>query len=152
MAFGILGLIVAISFVLLVIAYSTSTRKDMSLAVSLGSAIFLFVNSALFFLGGKTPLGLVLLVFAIYSMSRYAKVKKEKAKPGDPEETVSRSLASGEMSEEEACFILEVPRGASREDIQRAFKRMMMEFHPDRQGNAYMAAKINQARDTLLGS
>jgi predicted membrane protein len=150
MAFGILGLIVAISFVLLVIAYATSTRKDMSLAVSLGSAIFLFVISALFFLGGKTPLGLVLLVFGIYSMSRYVKVKKESAKPVDPEEKVSRSLVTGEMSEEEACFILEVREGASREDIQRAYKRMMMEFHPDRQGNSYMAAKINQARDTLL--
>lgn len=150
MAFGILGFIVALSFVLLVIAFATSSKKDMSLAASIGSAIFLFVIAALFFLAGKTPLGLVLMVFGIYAMSRYVKVKKENAKPFDPEEKVSRSMASGEMTEEEACFILEVRQGASREDIQRAFKRMMMEFHPDRKGNSYMATKINQARDTLL--
>lgn len=150
MAFGILGLIVAISFVLLVIAYATSSKKDMSLAVSLGSAIFLFVISALFFMAGKTPLGLVLMVFGIYALYSYSKTKKENAKPEEPEEKVSRSLPSSEMSEEEAYFILEIRQGASREDIQRAYKRMMMEFHPDRKGNAYMAAKINQARDTLL--
>ena len=95
-------------------------------------------------------LGLVFMVFGIYSLSRYVKVKKEKAKPAEPEEKVSRSMAAGEMTEEEAYFILEVRQGATKEDIQRAFKRMMMEFHPDRQGNAYMATKINQARETLL--
>ena len=150
MAFGILGFIVALSFVLLVVAFATSSKKDMSLAVSLGSAIFLFVVSALFFMAGKTPLGLVLMVFGIYALHSYSKSKKENAQPAEPKEKVSRSMAAGEMSEEEAYFILELPQGASREDIQRAFKRMMMEFHPDRKGNAYMAAKINQARETLI--
>ncbi len=150
MAFGILGFIVALSFVLLVIAFATSSKKDMSLAVSLGSAIFLFVISALFFLAGKTPLGLVLMVFGIYALYSYSKGKKKNAETEEPEEKVSRSQAAGEMSDEEAFFILEISPGASIDDIKRAYKRMMMEFHPDRAGNSYMAAKINQARETLL--
>ncbi len=143
-------MIVAVAFVLLVIAYATSDQRQMSIAVSLGSAIFLFVLAALFLATGRNGIGLVLLVFGVYSLYSYAKAKKPGEKPLDPEEEVSRSMPVGEMSEEEACFILEVRPTATADDIKRAYRRMMMEFHPDREGNAYMASKINQARDVLL--
>jgi len=141
---------VAIAFVLLVIAYATSDQRQMSLAVSLGSAIFLYVLSALFLISGRNVYGLVLMVFGTYAFYSYGKAKKAFSKPLDPETEVSRSLPVGEMSEEEARLILEVGRHADEEEIQKAYRRMMMQFHPDREGNAYMASKINEARDILL--
>lgn len=150
MLFGFLGLIVAVSFVLLVIAYATSDQRQMSLAVSLGSAIFLFVTSALFLMSSNNIIGLVLLAFGTYALYSYTKARKAFEKPLDEETEVQRTVPFGEMSEEEARLILEVRPNATAEDIQDAYKRMMMEFHPDRKGNTYMASKINEARDVLL--
>ncbi len=39
---------------------------------------------------------------------------------------------------------------ANQEKIQQAYKRLMMKIHPDQQGSAWMAAKLNAARDFLL--
>lgn len=150
MAFGILGVIVAIVFILLVIAYSTSDRKEMSAAAALGSAIFLLVVAALFFISGRLPAGLGFFVFALYALSRYAKVKKEEQTFDPDKENVSRSMETGELSPEEARGILGIGPGADEIEIQAAYRALMKEFHPDREGNDRMAKQINLARETLL--
>jgi len=55
------------------------------------------------------------------------------------------------MSTEEACEILGVATDASPEDIERAYRRVMKSAHPDHGGSDWMAAKVNQAKDVLLG-
>ena len=56
------------------------------------------------------------------------------------------------MSADEACEILGVAPGALPQDIETAYRRVMKSAHPDHGGSDWMAAKVNQAKDVLLGS
>ncbi len=56
------------------------------------------------------------------------------------------------MSAEEACEILGVEPDATPQDIETAYRRVMKSAHPDHGGSDWMAAKVNQAKDVLLGS
>lgn len=58
---------------------------------------------------------------------------------------------SNGMSRKEALSILGLAEDASNEDIVAAHRKLMQKLHPDRGGNDYLAAKINQAKDFLLG-
>lgn len=58
--------------------------------------------------------------------------------------------ASDAMSRREALAILGLEDDATRDQILLAHRRLMQKLHPDHGGNDYLAAQLNQARDTLL--
>ena len=55
------------------------------------------------------------------------------------------------MTKEEAYQVLGLDSGASKEDIHKAWRKLIKGVHPDSGGSAFLAAKINAARDVLLG-
>jgi DnaJ domain len=57
---------------------------------------------------------------------------------------------TGAMSKEEAYAVLGLKPGATQDEVRAAHKRLMKDFHPDRGGSDYLAAKINAAKDVLL--
>ena len=55
------------------------------------------------------------------------------------------------MTRDEAYDVLGLEAGASTEEIKAAHHKLMSKIHPDHGGSTYLATKINQAKDFLLG-
>ncbi len=71
----------------------------------------------------------------------------------DPDSFRNQDSSSGfeNMSVREAQQILGVEPGASEQEIHEAWRRLIKKVHPDHGGSAFQTAKINAARDVLLG-
>ncbi|MGE5475076.1 MAG: DnaJ domain-containing protein [Bacteroidales bacterium] len=92
-------------------------------------------------LAGASPwISRVLRAHGIWKSVRGAMGAK---RPADPPRTG--------MSVEEAREILGVGANASADEIRAAHRRLMLANHPDHGGSTWIAARINQARDLLLG-
>ena len=57
----------------------------------------------------------------------------------------------GGMTRAEAYEVLGLRDGASQEDIRLAHTRLIRAAHPDAGGSNWLASRVNQARDILLG-
>lgn len=66
-------------------------------------------------------------------------------------ETPPQPVPPRGMTEQEARDILGVGPDATPDDIRAAHRRLMLSNHPDHGGSTWIAARINQARDVLLG-
>ena len=54
------------------------------------------------------------------------------------------------MSRREAALILGVRESAANERIKEAHRRVLRINHPDMGGSAFVAAKVNEAKELLL--
>jgi len=56
-----------------------------------------------------------------------------------------------DMTRQEALSVLGLAESASADDIRAAHRRLIQRVHPDVGGSADLAARINRAKDVLLG-
>lgn len=57
----------------------------------------------------------------------------------------------GRMTRAEALEVLGLAEGADEASIRAAHRRLMRAAHPDQGGSDWLAARLNEARDVLLG-
>ena len=67
------------------------------------------------------------------------------------ESKASSSSAGGAMSVDEAYKILGLDSSATKADIGQRHRDLMKKMHPDHGGSDYLASRINEAKETLLG-
>ncbi|KAI4364274.1 hypothetical protein MLD38_020388 [Melastoma candidum] len=56
------------------------------------------------------------------------------------------------MTRKEAALILGVRESTPADKVKEAHRRVMVANHPDSGGSHYLASKINEAKDVLLGN
>lgn len=76
---------------------------------------------------------------------------KEAAGSPAPRASPPPPRRSGPMSRAEALEVLGLSDPVSESDVRAAWVRLMRVAHPDGGGSDWLAARVNQAKDVLLG-
>ena len=69
----------------------------------------------------------------------------------DSKGPMDRPPTDSAMTQAQALEVLGLAPGATPEQIREAHRRLMRANHPDAGGSTWIAARLNQARDLLLG-
>ena len=67
-----------------------------------------------------------------------------------PKEPPTSPRPSGQMSRAQALDVLGLEVGAQPDDIDAAYKALIVKNHPDQGGTDWLAAQLNEARDVLM--
>lgn len=130
---------------------SVSTVKSLLVWVAALGGLSLML---LLILSGRGPLAILALGFALPLVRDWWEGRRV---GGSRQGQGSATGASGRpgrreaMTREEALAILGLQPGATEEEIRAAHRRLMRAAHPDSGGSDWLASRINQARDRLLG-
>ena len=64
--------------------------------------------------------------------------------------TQGNTKSGFQMTRQDALKILNLEEGCTSEEIIQAHRKLIQKLHPDRGGNGFLAAQVNEARNVLL--
>ena len=145
---GFLGLGVALLLVgiLLIMLVTRMTARNLKLT----ALAFIFILAAtaviVFAIAGRYGLAAPAGALALWGVRAYLLARQIRASAPPPAQSPKQA-----MSRAEALDILGLEEGASETDIEAAYKALIVKNHPDQGGTDWLAARLNEARDILLG-
>jgi len=95
--------------------------------------------------GLAAPLGFIMMW-----LLRLWRVTRGSDNAGKSKRTAGDKAGTQPMTVAEARDVLGVDAAASREEIETAYRDLIVKNHPDHGGTDWIAAQLNQARDILL--
>jgi phosphotransferase system glucose/maltose/N-acetylglucosamine-specific IIC component len=143
----LLGLVALIACVFLFRVFVGSDPKKL-LRVARSAGIVLLVVLIVFFAATERWVPAVFLAGIAWSLFTQGRVLPES---WSRTEVPRERRREGAMTRDEALKVLGLGAGASEDDVREAHRRLIMQNHPDRGGSDYLASKINEAKDVLLG-
>lgn len=150
MGYFVIGAVVLLVGLLLINLLRNLRARSLRLA---GLAI-LFALAAtgvlIFMLSGRFGFAAPLGALALWVMRAYLLARQIKATGAEATGAASPPASKGPMSRAEALEILGLEEGAGADAIEEAYKALIMKNHPDQGGTDWLAARLNEARDTLL--
>jgi len=111
-------------------------------------AIAAFAGAAYFAIRNNWPVAAIFVFIGLWTAMSARMPRKPVG--GRARSSPSRERRDEQMSASEARSILGVSENATREEIQTAYKRLMIRVHPDNGGAPGLAVRLNAARDRLL--
>lgn len=116
---------------------------SLALTGLLGVAILLIVGVA------RGNIGLLPLLIFLVPLAR--RIKAQGGPYGFSGKFRQNTSARSAMSKAEALEILGLKQGATEQEIKAAYRKLIASAHPDAGGSDWMAAKLNEAKQILLG-
>lgn len=147
MGYFIIGAIILGVGLLLLSVLRTLTARGLRLA---GLALLFAIAIAgvlIFALSGRFALAAPAGALGLWVMRAYLLARQIKATGASAQ---APQKSDGPMSRAEALDILGLEEGAGADEIEDAYKALIMKNHPDQGGTDWLAARLNEARDTLL--
>ncbi|MED5324218.1 MAG: DnaJ domain-containing protein [Pseudomonadota bacterium] len=149
MGFLALGLVSLLALLLVASLAARLSARHLRLLFLITLFIILGTGLVVLALAGRyglaAPIGFIMMwLLRLWRVTRESDIAgKAKRATGDKAGTQTMTVA-------EARDVLGVDAAASREEIETAYRDLIVKNHPDHGGTDWIAAQLNQARDILL--
>lgn len=158
MAWLVFGVLAAIGLMLLMrwLSLTPANQAKRTMAWTLAglvivAAVFLALTGRLAWAGAAVSTLIPWGMRALRAHALWREAKRYFGNSRQQGEARASAPNNGRMSADQAYAILGLKPGASNDDIQIAYKRLMQKMHPDAGGSSALAAQVNEARDVLMG-
>ena len=140
---GIALLLIGLLLIALVTQLTARTLKLTALAVVVMAAATALL---IFAIAGRYGLAAPAGALALWGMRAYLLARQIRASGAQ----APAQKGGKPMGRAEALDILGLQEGANAEEIEAAYKALIVKNHPDQGGTDWLAARLNEARDILL--
>lgn len=144
----------ALALVGLLVAMGAFSRAEVATLKSLGLWTLALAGlslAALLLITGREPAGLgILALTGTLGWNMLPARARRVMGRAAPRGRMRRPPRPGAMTRAEAYDVLGLAPGATKAAVREAHRRLIRAAHPDAGGSAWLAARINQARDILL--
>ena len=146
-------LLLGVGLLLLVYLAAGQVERVTARAVKLAFYATLFIVAIavvlLFIVIGRYGLAAPAGAFALWAMRAWLLARQLKAS-GQQETSSGDAVTTSGMSRSEALDVLGLQAAATAEEIEAAYRALIVKNHPDQGGTDWLAARLNEARAVLL--